>query len=257
MQKNLAVLEGRKGRDDRISIYGEAPLPTHRGLFRTVVFRDSETDGEHVAMVMGEVAGEAVPVRVHSECLTSEVLGSLKCDCRAQLDRALDLIAERGRGVLLYLRQEGRGIGLGNKIRAYALQAQGHDTYEANRLLGFPDDLRQYDVAADMLRLLGVRSVELVTNNPLKIAGLQECGVKVRGRIQLPSPSNPHNVGYLRTKRDRTGHLIEIDPAPSAAAAGRQPMRETFARGAAPDAEGARTPPAHAEMSSAPISRTG
>ena len=210
MQENLVVVAGRK-RQHRISIYGEAPLPTHRGLFRTVVFRDGDSGAEHVAMVMGDVGGEAVPVRVHSECLTSEVLGSLKCDCRAQLDRALDLIAERGRGVLLYLRQEGRGIGLGNKIRAYALQAKGHDTYEANRLLGFPDDLRTYDVAADMLRLLGVRSVELITNNPQKLAGLQEAGVKVRGRIQLPSPSNPHNVEYLRTKRERTGHLIETD----------------------------------------------
>jgi GTP cyclohydrolase II len=211
MPENLVVVAGRKARGGRIAIYGEAPLPTHRGLFRTVVFRDEETSAEHVAMVLGDVTGESIPVRVHSECLTSEVLGSLKCDCRAQLDRALDLIAERGRGVLLYLRQEGRGIGLGNKIRAYALQAQGHDTYEANRLLGFPDDLRRYDVAADMLRLLGVRSIELVTNNPLKLAGLIEAGVKVRGRIQLPSPANPHNVEYLRTKRDRTGHTIETD----------------------------------------------
>jgi GTP cyclohydrolase II len=209
---NVVSVSGRKRlRSERIRIYGEAPLPTHRGLFRTVVFRDDATGAEHVAMVLGDVSGDSVPVRVHSECLTSEVLGSLKCDCRAQLDRALDLIVERGRGVLLYLRQEGRGIGLGNKIRAYALQAQGHDTYEANRLLGFPDDLRRYDVAADMLRLLGVRSVELITNNPLKLSGLAEAGVRVRGRIQLPSPSNPHSVEYLRVKRDRTGHLIETD----------------------------------------------
>ena len=201
----------RKEREPRVEIYGEAPLPTHRGDFRAVVFRDRRSGAEHVAMVMGDVASEDVAVRIHSECLTSEVLGSLKCDCRAQLDRALDHIAGLGRGVLLYLRQEGRGIGLGNKIRAYALQAQGHDTYEANRLLGFPDDLRRYDVAADMLRLLGVRSIDLVTNNPLKLAGLAEAGVKVRGRIQLPSPSNPHNVEYLRTKRERTGHLIETD----------------------------------------------
>ena len=211
MHDRVAVT-GRRQRSERIRIYGEAPLPTHRGSFRAVVFRDDATGAEHVAMVKGDIAGgEAVAVRVHSECLTSEVLGSLKCDCRAQLDRALDLIAERGRGVLLYLRQEGRGIGLGNKIRAYALQAQGHDTYEANRLLGFPDDLRRYDVAADMLRLLGVRSIELITNNPLKLSGLAEAGVKVRGRIQLPSPANPHSVEYLRTKRERTGHLIELD----------------------------------------------
>jgi GTP cyclohydrolase II len=214
---NVIPVTGRRRRE-RVTLYGEAPLPTHRGLFRTVVFRETDGGAEHVALVLGDVAGESVPVRVHSECLTSEVLGSLKCDCRAQLDRALDLIAERGRGVLLYLRQEGRGIGLGNKIRAYALQAQGHDTYEANRLLGFPDDLRRYDVAADMLRLLGVRSIDLVTNNPLKLAGLEEAGVKIRSRIQLPSPANPHNVEYLKVKRERTGHLIELEDAATARA---------------------------------------
>jgi GTP cyclohydrolase II len=201
---------GGRGRST-VELFAEAPLPTERGLFRAVVFREAATGAEHVAMVLGDVAGEHVPVRVHSECLTSEVLGSLKCDCRAQLDRALDLVAARGRGVLLYLRQEGRGIGLGNKIRAYALQARGHDTYEANRLLGFPDDLRRYDVAADMLRLLGVRSVDLVTNNPLKLAGLREAGVAVRRRIALPSPANPHNLEYLRAKREKTGHLISTD----------------------------------------------
>jgi len=201
----------KEERDGGVQVYAEAPLPTDRGTFRAVVFREARSGAEHVAMILGDVAGEAVPVRVHSECLTSEVFGSLKCDCRAQLDRSLDLIARGGRGVLLYLRQEGRGIGLGNKIRAYALQAEGHDTYEANRLLGFPDDLRRYDAAAEMLRLLGVRSVRLVTNNPLKLSGLVEAGVKVVGRIRLPSPVNPHNVEYLRVKRERTGHLIETD----------------------------------------------
>jgi GTP cyclohydrolase II len=208
----VAATSGRAERPERdIELYSEAPLPTERGLFRIVVFRDRTTGAEHVAMVMGDVRGHAVPARVHSECLTSEVLGSLKCDCRAQLDRALDFISARGRGVLLYLRQEGRGIGLGNKIRAYALQAQGKDTYEANRLLGFPDDLRTYGAAADMLRLLGTRSVQLITNNPLKIAGLREAGVEVRRRIALPSPSNPHSDQYLRTKAERTGHLITTD----------------------------------------------
>jgi GTP cyclohydrolase II len=208
---SVAAVGGRGHRNSSVEVYAEAPLPTHRGPFRTVVFREKATGAEHVAMVMGDVAGDAVPVRLHSECLTSEVLGSLKCDCRAQLDRALDLVAARGRGAVLYLRQEGRGIGLGNKIRAYALQARGHDTYEANRLLGFPDDLRRYDVAADMLRLLGIRSVDLVTNNPLKLAGLAEAGIRVRRRIALPSPANPHNVQYLRAKREQTGHLIAVD----------------------------------------------
>jgi GTP cyclohydrolase II len=205
-----------------LDIYSEAPLPTERGLFRAVVFRERAAPRvEHLAMVLGDVEGDGVLTRVHSECLTSEVLGSLKCDCRAQLDRGLDLIADAGRGVLVYLRQEGRGIGLGNKIRAYALQAEGLDTYEANRRLGFPDDLRRYDVAAEMLRLLGVRSVALVTNNPLKLEGLQRAGMPVRRRVALPSPANPHNIGYLEAKRARTGHLIEIeldDEGPSAKA---------------------------------------
>jgi GTP cyclohydrolase II len=207
-RSNVVVVADRRR---ELEVYAESPLPTERGVFRVVVFRERRSGVEHVAMVMGDVAGEGVLARIHSECLTSEVLGSLKCDCRAQLDRALDLVAERGRGVLVYLRQEGRGIGLGNKIRAYALQAEGHDTYEANRLLGFPDDLRRYDVAAEMLRLLGVRSVELVTNNPLKLTALVDAGIPVRRRVALPSPSNPHNVGYLEVKRARTGHLIELD----------------------------------------------
>jgi GTP cyclohydrolase II len=196
-----------------LELYSEADVPTHRGVFRTVIFRDRRNGKEHVALVNGTVAGlEGVPVRVHSECLTSEVFGSLKCDCRQQLDRALDFISQQGCGVLLYLRQEGRGIGLGNKIKAYALQNKGLDTYEANRQLGFPDDLRSYDVAAEMLRLLDVRSVDLITNNPLKIAGLVEEGIPVRRRIPSRTEHNPHNVGYLKTKRERTGHLIELFP---------------------------------------------
>jgi GTP cyclohydrolase II len=214
----MSIVSAVQERD--VEVYAEAPLPTERGLFRTVVFRDRRTGVEHVAMVMGDVAGEAVLTRVHSECLTSEVFGSLKCDCRAQLDRALDLVAARRRGVLLYLRQEGRGIGLGNKIRAYALQAAGADTYQANRALGFADDLRRYDVAADMLALLGVRSVQLITNNPLKLAGLREAGVRVRRRVALPSPTNPHNVQYLRAKAEQTGHLITTDDDLVAAKAG-------------------------------------
>jgi GTP cyclohydrolase II/3,4-dihydroxy 2-butanone 4-phosphate synthase/GTP cyclohydrolase II len=194
-----------------LEVYAEAPLPTARGEFRTVVFREKKTSLEHVALVLGEVSGQdGVPVRVHSECLTSEVFGSLKCDCRAQLDHALDVVAHAGRGLVLYLRQEGRGIGLGNKIRAYALQAQGHDTYEANRLLGFADDLRRYDVAGEMLRLLDVRSVDLITNNPLKIAAIVEEGIPVRRRIASSAPVNAHNADYLRVKVERSGHLIEL-----------------------------------------------
>lgn len=194
-----------------LELFSEAPLPTARGEFRTVVFRERKTGIEHVAMVMGAVSGkEGVPVRIHSECLTSEVFGSLKCDCRAQLDHALDVVARAKSGVVLYLRQEGRGIGLGNKIRAYALQAQGHDTYESNRLLGFGDDLRRYDIAAEMLRAFDVRSVDLITNNPLKIAALVDEQIPVRRRIPSLAPANPHNVGYLRVKKERTGHLLDV-----------------------------------------------
>lgn len=204
------VLPSRKP-TQHLERFSEADVPTHRGVLRTVVFRDKRNGREHVALVVGDVTGqEGVPVRVHSECLTSEVFGSLKCDCRQQLDRALDFITQAGCGVVLYLRQEGRGIGLGNKIKAYALQAKGYDTYEANRQLGFADDLRSYDIAAEMLRSLDVRSVDLITNNPLKIAGLVEEGIPVRRRIPSRTEHNPHNVGYLKTKRERTGHLIEL-----------------------------------------------
>ena len=197
--------------DSLVELYSDAPLPTRHGLLRVYVFRERGTDKEHVVAVKGDVRGRyGVPVRVHSECLTSEMLGSLKCDCRDQLEHALGLIAAAPYGAVVYLRQEGRGIGLGNKIRAYALQARGADTYEANRALGFADDLRRYDVAASMLKQLGVRSVDLITNNPLKIRGLEQEGLPVRRRIPSVAPLNPHNADYLRTKRDRTGHLIEL-----------------------------------------------
>jgi GTP cyclohydrolase II len=191
---------------------GESLLPTRRGDFQIVVFRDKRNGKEHVAMVRGEVKGkEGVPTRLHSECLTSEVFASMRCDCRAQLDRALDFIGQQGTGVLLYLRQEGRGIGLGNKIKAYHLQqSEGLDTVEANLRLGFPDDIRRYDIAAEMLHALGVESVDLITNNPLKIAGLVDEGIPVRRRIPSRTTVNPLNVDYLKTKRDRSGHLIEF-----------------------------------------------
>ncbi|NOJ79751.1 GTP cyclohydrolase II [Myxococcus xanthus] len=204
------VLPTRK-HTQHLERFSEADIPTERGSLRTIVFRDKRNGREHVALVVGQVSGhEGVPVRIHSECLTSEVFGSLKCDCREQLDRSLDFVTQAGQGVVLYLRQEGRGIGLGNKIKAYALQSKGLDTYEANRQLGFADDLRTYDIAAEMLRSLDVRSVDLMTNNPLKIAGMVEEGIPVRRRIPSRTEHNPHNVDYLRTKRERTGHLIEL-----------------------------------------------
>lgn len=190
--------------------YAATRLPTAHGVFDVRVFR--EGDKEHLAISVGALEGaEAVPVRVHSECLTSEVLGSLKCDCKPQLDAALALIQREGRGVVLYMRQEGRGIGLGNKIRAYHLQEQGVDTVDANRLLGFADDLREYAAAVEMLAGLGVRSVALITNNPLKVDGLREHGVAVVDRIPLVTGVNPVNVHYLETKRVRMGHMYAAD----------------------------------------------
>lgn len=206
-----ALLHAVHSDETLVDLYAEAPLPTKHGLFRTLVFREKGTDKEHVVVVKGDLTGaEGVPVRVHSECLTSEILGSLKCDCREQLENALDLVGKSERGAVVYLRQEGRGIGLGNKIRAYALQARGADTYEANRALGFSDDLRRYDIAAAILKQLGIKSVDLITNNPLKLEGLAASGIAVRRRIPSATKSNPHNIGYLRTKRERTGHLIDV-----------------------------------------------
>jgi len=160
-----------------------------------------------MAAWMGDIRGEGVLCRVHSECWTGEVMGSLKCDCRAQLDLALERIAQEGRGVLVYLRQEGRGIGLGNKVRAYALQELGADTVEANVRLGLPVDARRYDIAAAILRDLGVRSVVLMTNNPRKIAGLEANGVVVDRRLSHWVPASLHSAHYLATKRERLGHL--------------------------------------------------
>ncbi len=186
-------------------------LPTRFGEFTTHVFHEATEVGqkEHVALVFGEVDGsEDVPVRVHSECMTSEVFGSLKCDCKEQFDAAMASIAKNGKGIVLYLRQEGRGIGLANKIRAYELQAQGHDTVDANRLLGLPDDARKYDVAADMLDSLEVKSILLMTNNPDKTAQLKALGVQVHGRIPVHITPNHFSRGYLDTKRERMSHEL-------------------------------------------------
>lgn len=194
-----------------LSEFASTNLPTRYGQFKVTVFRNGIDGKEHLAIQMGEVGeGEDIAVRIHSECLTSEVLGSLKCDCREQLENALKDIAQKGRGVVIYLRQEGRGIGLGNKIRAYALQEQGYDTVEANYLLGFEDDLRDYRVAGQILDYLGVKSVNLLTNNPRKISGLKEAGISVRKRIPLQIEPNPLNIEYLKTKAAKSGHLLDF-----------------------------------------------
>lgn len=189
-----------------------ADVPTTHGVFKTHVFRSTDSDGvvkEHVAMVHGEIEGVSeLPVRIHSECLTSEVFGSLKCDCKEQLDAALDEVVRRGAGAVLYLRQEGRGIGLANKIRAYDLQSKGADTVDANRLLGLPDDAREYHAAADMLAHFEVPSVLLMTNNPAKVDGLRALGVDVAGLLPIVIASNPHSAGYLETKRMRMAHAL-------------------------------------------------
>jgi len=164
---------------------------------------------EHVALVHGSIENAShLPIRIHSECLTSEVFGSLKCDCKEQLDAALEQIAKLGAGAVLYLRQEGRGIGLANKIRAYALQSKGADTVDANRLLGLPDDARQYHAAADMLRHFGVTSVQLMTNNPAKIKALRSLGIDVTQRLPSVVATNPYSAAYLETKRERMAHEL-------------------------------------------------
>jgi GTP cyclohydrolase II len=196
-----------------------APIPTRFGHFELRVYRWDDPDAhpalsrEHCALVMGDLAGRSdVPVRVHSECLTSEVLGSLKCDCRGQLERAQADIARRGYGAVLYLRQEGRGIGLANKVRAYALQANGADTVEANEQLHLPVDARSYDVAAAMLKELGVASVELMTNNPAKVEALSRLGVQIARRLPVLVPATPFSAGYLETKRRVMQHHLPSNP---------------------------------------------
>ncbi len=190
--------------------YATAGMPAGVGPVQVVVYRVAgDPTQEHLAIVAGALealAGDEVLARVHSECWTGETLGSLKCDCRQQLDQALRAIVEAGRGVVVYLRQEGRGIGLGNKIRAYALQEQGADTVQANEQLGFAPDLRSYELAAAILADLGVRSVALMTNNPEKLAGLEQAGVKVVRRVPHWVDDHEHNRDYLEVKRTKLGH---------------------------------------------------
>lgn len=204
-----------------LRIRAQARVPTRFGEFDMVVFNYGEHDGatglspDHVALVKGSLKGKHhVLCRVHSECLTSEVFGSLKCDCKEQLEQAQQEIARVGEGVVVYLRQEGRGIGLANKIRAYELQSVGHDTVDANRLLQLPDDAREYDAAAAMLEHLGVASIRLMTNNPEKVESMRKLGIEVEERWPSHIRPNPFSKAYLEAKRNRMNHALpEYEPA--------------------------------------------
>lgn len=194
-----------------VRIEAIAELPTRFGDFHIVAFSNTHDQKEHVAILKGEVlAAENVPVRLHSECLTGDVLGSLRCDCRDQLEAALKMIGQMDKGILLYLRQEGRGIGLVNKIRAYSLQDQGLDTVEANLALGFRDDERDYAVAAHMLMSLKVKSIQLITNNPKKMQQLTDNGILITDRIPHIMEPNEYNRFYLETKAAKSGHWIDF-----------------------------------------------
>ncbi len=187
----------------------ESKLPTQFGEFRISVY--NAADGkEHVVISMGDLKGEPPLIRIHSECLTGDALFSLRCDCGAQLEAALEKIAEAGRGAVLYLRQEGRGIGLGNKIRAYALQDRGADTVEANHQLGFPADAREYGLAIELLKCLDLCHIKLMTNNPRKFDALKAAGIEVVERVALESGRNPHNAKYLDAKRSKLGHWLTL-----------------------------------------------
>lgn len=185
-------------------------LPTRWGRFDIHGFEDPFKGKEHIAITMGDCRlDDPLLIRIHSECLTGDALGSLRCDCGEQLQRAMRTIAEKGRGAILYLRQEGRGIGLVNKIRAYNLQDQGADTVEANERLGFGADMRDYSICAPMLQHLGANSVRLMTNNPRKIKALKELGINVVDRVPIETDSNPHNAAYLSTKAGKLGHMFK------------------------------------------------
>jgi GTP cyclohydrolase II len=193
----------------QINYIASCSLPTPYGVFTMHGFEEAETGKEHIALSMGDVAdGEPVLLRAHSECLTGDALYSMRCDCGYQLEEALRAVSEAGRGVVLYLRQEGRGIGLINKIRAYNLQDQGADTVEANEQLGFGADLREYGMCQPMLEHLNISSIRLMTNNPRKVKALSEAGVAITERVSIEVGRNPHNNGYLNTKASKLGHFL-------------------------------------------------
>ena len=198
----------RKNNPFKLEQTNPVKLPSDYGEFTAVGFIDPENGKEHIALTKGDISGENVLTRIHSECLTGDVLGSRRCDCGNQLHKALKTIEENGQGILLYMRQEGRGIGLFNKLKAYELQEHGFDTVDANRKLGFPDDMRDYKVAAQILKQLGVKSVELMTNNPDKIEQIEKYGLKVKKRKPIEIKSNDIDRYYLKIKADRMGHQL-------------------------------------------------
>jgi 3,4-dihydroxy 2-butanone 4-phosphate synthase/GTP cyclohydrolase II len=201
----------RRRRDTLVRRLVSVPMPTSEGLFTLHLYESVLEGDHHVALVKGRVRGtRPVLVRVHSQCLTGDVFGSQRCDCGPQLHAAMRAVARRGTGVILYLRQEGRGIGLANKLRAYALQDEGFDTVEANVRLGFPPDLRDYGIGAQILTDLGVRTLDLLTNNPRKIIGLEAHGLRIHSRVSLRVPATRFNRKYLATKRDKLGHLLDL-----------------------------------------------
>jgi 3,4-dihydroxy 2-butanone 4-phosphate synthase/GTP cyclohydrolase II len=201
----------RRRHEKLVHRVAEAKLPTRHGEFTAIAYKSDTDPDEHLALVMGDIATEEpVLVRVHSECLTGDVFGSLRCDCGDQIALAMENIAKEGRGVFLYMRQEGRGIGFHNKIRAYALQDKGLDTVEANLSLGFPSDLRDYGIGAQILADLGLHQIRLLTNNPKKVIGLEGYGLKVVETIPLIITPNPYNRDYLKTKQKKLGHRLEI-----------------------------------------------
>lgn len=203
---------------DKISleIFAQAELPTQFGDFKIVAFNQGERRFDDIALIRGNVRGKSnVPTRLHSECLTGDVFHSLRCDCRQQLEEAQRIFAKLPEAIILYMRQEGRGIGLANKIAAYKLQEQGYDTVDANVHLGFDDDLRSYGLAAAMLRALGPESIDLYTNNPRKIEGLKSEGIVVARRESIIIQPNKYNDRYLKTKQIKSGHLLNLNPISS------------------------------------------